>query len=141
MTAHISGYCFSQLPDYKASTACDRVLPDNDLSTTTGPVTLFGVTTTAALLTFANDAPISTTRTRTFTGSATSTVLGYSVIPQVTLVHRAQDVSAGGGGGGGGSPPNAAGPGRVRAADTGAQLAFLVSVCVIAMSSVFVLVL
>ena len=140
MTAAVDGYCFRALPDYRLSTACDRIILGDDIATVTAVITFFGVSTTAQLLTFTNSAGPTETRTTTFSGSRASDFVAYSIIPQVTLVRRAQDVSAAGegGGGGGSKPPNAAGPGRARAADSGAQWAFLVSICAIATGSVFV---
>ena len=147
MTAHTDGHCFKTLSDYKLSTGCDRIFNEADLTISTGPVTYFGVSTTAGLLTISGTHSRSEVRP-TVTGDAAARMfggplVGYSIIEQVTLIHRAQDVPGGGGGsgsgGGGAPPPNAAGPGRVGAADSGAQWAFLVSVCAIAMGSVFVL--
>ena len=127
------------LPDYQPSTACNRLLPRDDLGSVTTVITLFGVSTTATLLTFTNSIPASAVSMTPFIGSVTTGLAGYSVVPQVTLVHRAQDLPATGGDGGGGKPPNAAGQGRGRAANAGARWAFLASICAIAMSSVAVL--
>ena len=138
MTADPVGVCVSTLPDYQPTTACQRFLADGQVSTFVTDITFLGAHTTAQLLTFVGDKPITSTATITLPPSQMSDLVGVSVMPMVMLVHKEGDTVAGGpgeggGGGGGGSPskPNAAGHGALATARTSAQLAFLACVSVL----------
>jgi len=91
MTANIDGGCVSTLPDYKLSTAYDRLISRGDIVTVTAPITIFGTRTTAKLLTFVGSGGIATTGTTSLTGSQTTSMVGVSFMPMVLLVHRAED--------------------------------------------------
>ncbi|KAK3387382.1 hypothetical protein B0H63DRAFT_509193 [Podospora didyma] len=141
MTADPGGVCVSTLPDYRPTTACQRLLPGGAVSTFVTDITFLGAHTTAQLLSFVGGKPITSTTTITLPPSQASELVGVSVMPMVMLVRHASDTagpgeggSGGGGGGGGGSPskpdPNAAGHGTLATAKAGAQLAVLACVLV-----------
>jgi len=146
MTALTDGVCVSTLPDYRPSTLCGRVIPSGAISNIVTDITLLGVHTTAPLITFVSPGPITATDTITIPTSQASDHVGISLIPMVMLVHRASDGSGAGtdgSGGGGGSTgnsdkPNAAGLGRLRAAEGGVQLAWVMCLSAVILGSAFV---
>jgi len=149
MTANIDGGCVSTLPDYKLSTAYDRLISRGDIVTVTAPITIFGTRTTAKLLTFVGSGGIATTGTTSLTGSQTTSMVGVSFMPMVLLVHRAEDTGLasgdtggpGGGDDGGKDPskPKAADSGRAQAAKTGVWWGLLACICAAVMESMLFL--
>ncbi|KAK0741417.1 hypothetical protein B0T18DRAFT_331383 [Schizothecium vesticola] len=148
MTALTDGVCVSTLPNYRPSTICGRIYPSGAITDFVTDITLLGSRTTATLLTYVGSGPFTSTDTAvTLPAAQTSDFVGVSLMPMVMLVHRASDASSagadgsGGEGGSTGNPakPNAAGLGRSRAAEGGAQLAWVVCVSAVILGSAFIL--
>ena len=123
MVAVTDGFCVSTLADYRPSTACHRVVRQEDISLVTAAFTFFGASTSAEMITLAGSGSITSTATTSFAATETSELVGAILVPMVTLVHRAEDVATPTGGGG--DEISAAGRGRADATKTGAPWALL----------------
>ena len=151
MTPVVEGYCLSALPDMPMSTICLRIFPTEDIVVVTTQLSLFGTTVSAEVLDFTNTLPFSETISTTVPSGLMEVAI--SVMPMVTLVHKADETttaSRSGGSvtvttmtsnpGGGTETANAVvlglvGTGRER----GAQRAMLACICAATMGAMFIL--
>lgn len=94
MTPDLELGCYSTVPDYTISTGCYREFPNADLGQTTKTYTVNGTPSREFLQTVTGTYPITKTKTVTFDASETSSMVGVSVMPIITLVHRQSDLQA-----------------------------------------------
>lgn len=94
MTADLALGCYSTVSDYTVTTGCYRQFPNIDLSETIKTYTVNGTATLELQQTVTGTYPITKTKTVTFDASETSSLVGVSVIPVITLVHRQSDLQA-----------------------------------------------
>lgn len=92
MTANLGYNCYSTLPDYQVSTACEVFIPANDYGTVSTTYLFYGTMVTGASGTFTATHPMSTQHF-TLTGTATSGIAAMTVVPFVRLVHKPSDVT------------------------------------------------
>lgn len=92
MTADIDFGCYSTVSEYKVSTGCYRVFPDADLDEVTKTYTVNGTTARGLVETVTGTYPITEVKTVTFDASKASSLVGISVMPVITLVHRQSDL-------------------------------------------------
>lgn len=93
MTGNMMIGCYSTLPDYKVSTACEVVMPGDDFSIISTTYLFDGTMVTGALETITATHPMSTHQF-TLTGTATSGIAAVTVAPFVTLVHKPTDIAS-----------------------------------------------
>lgn len=91
MKANILG-CYSTVPDYKVTTGCYREMPSGDLGTTIQTRIEHGTTVHQAVHAVTGTLPITETKSVTFDASETSSLVGISVFPIITLVHHQSDM-------------------------------------------------
>ncbi|KAJ5682740.1 hypothetical protein N7462_005905 [Penicillium macrosclerotiorum] len=96
MTANSNIGCCSTLPEYKISTGCKNIIPNEDLANITRTFWYYGVTAVGEVKNLVSTAPITSTSYITWHANATSQLQAYSVVPIVTLVHQTSDVKAAG---------------------------------------------
>lgn len=94
MTAGYYIGCYSTLPDYKFTTGCERIIPTADLSAVDRTFWYDGQTIVASVYTLVGIVPLDQTTTVTFNGTGTSSLVAYSVLPPVTLIHKPADYEA-----------------------------------------------
>jgi hypothetical protein len=94
MTAGSYIGCYSTLPDYKFTTGCERFIPTADLSAIDRTFWYDGQTIVASVYTLIGTVPLTQTITVTFNGTGTSSLVAYSVLPFVTLIHKPADYEA-----------------------------------------------
>lgn len=92
MTGNMIFGCYSTLPDYKVSTACEVIIPNNDFGTVTTTYLFDGTVVTGPNGTIAATHPMST-RQLTLTRTATSDITAVTIVPFVTLVHKPSDLA------------------------------------------------
>jgi hypothetical protein len=90
MTADVAFGCYSIVPEYKLTEGCERLLPREDLGTSTKTVVV-DQTTTEELLTISATHPI-VASTTTFGAMAASELVGASVMPMLSLVRHQSDL-------------------------------------------------
>lgn len=86
--------CYSTLPDYKFTTGCENGYPTGDLSAVDRTFWYDGQTIEASVYTLVGTVPLTQTMAVTFEASYTSTLVAYSVLPFVTMIHKPADYSA-----------------------------------------------
>ncbi|GLI80093.1 hypothetical protein PoHVEF18_008443 [Penicillium ochrochloron] len=89
-TADVAFGCYSIVPEYKLTEGCERLLPREDLGTSTKAVVV-DQTTTEELLTITATHPI-VASTTTFGAMAASELVGASVTPMLSLVRHQSDL-------------------------------------------------
>lgn len=101
MIGNLQGECYSPLPTsvYQPTFGCIFELPGVDVTITRGPLSIFGTTLSGPYLFVTGTAPISESRTTSISpsstqGTNTTTLIGVSALPMVTLLHQASDVTA-----------------------------------------------
>jgi hypothetical protein len=86
--------CYSTLPDYKFTTGCENEIPTADISAVDRTFWYDGQTIVASIYTLVGSVPLTQTLAVTFQEAYTSSLVAYSVLPFVTMIHKPADYSA-----------------------------------------------
>lgn len=92
MTGNMMLGCYSTLPDYKVSTACEIIMPGSDFGTVSTTYLFDGTMVTGASGTITATHPMATQQL-TLTGTATSGIAAITIVPFATLVHKPSDLA------------------------------------------------
>lgn len=93
MTGNTYIGCYSTLSKYKPTTACMRVIPQGDVTEVSATYWYDGVTVTGNIFSITGTTPIETSTT-TFATTEASELVGVTIGPIITLVHKLSDLSS-----------------------------------------------